>query len=136
MGRVKDKGIKGSFIALPWSVVDSSNFAELSPAAVKLLLDMARQFKGFNNGDLVACFSYMKKRGWKSTATLARALKELKGKGFICETRKGRQNVCSLYGVTWQKLNPSKEQQIKPADFPYRSYAKEHKTKIFPHFKN
>ena len=56
MGRVNKKGMDGSFIALPWSVVDSPKYKTLSSTAKALLIDLARQYRGLNNGSLVASF--------------------------------------------------------------------------------
>ena len=63
MGRVNKKGMDGSFIALPWSVVDSPKYKTLSSTAKALLIDLARQYRGLNNGSLVASFSCKREAG-------------------------------------------------------------------------
>lgn len=126
MGHVKIKNtITGRFLALPHALLASPRYRALSSSAVKLLIDIASQFNGKNNGDLSAAWKVMKVKGWRSEATLDRAKKELLSLGLIAETRKGRlPNTCSLYGLTWQPLNPNDKLDIGPAGFPAGEWAK------------
>ena len=48
---------KGTFLSLPHDVMDHHDFLSLTSRACKLLLDLGRQYNGFNNGDLCAAFS-------------------------------------------------------------------------------
>jgi len=96
----------GRFIALPWSVLDSQAFQGLGYPARALLLEMARQFLGDNNGRLLCSRSYMAERGWKSMDTLTNAKRELLEAGFLYETVKGqRPNKASRYALTWRVLD-------------------------------
>ena len=96
----------GRFIALPWSVLDSQAFLGLGYPARALLLEMARQFLGDNNGRLLCSRTYMAGRGWASHATLMRARDELLSAGFLFETVKGqRPNKASWYALTWRALD-------------------------------
>jgi hypothetical protein len=61
------------FLPMPMVTLRSERFSALSPKAVKLLLDIAAQWNGLNNGDLSATLSVLKNRGWGSATTLARA---------------------------------------------------------------
>lgn len=125
MNKFKRKHQIGSFVAIPKAVLHSLKFRDLSGNAIKLLLDIAVQFNGKNNGDLCAAWKIMKPKGWKSEATLARSKKELLNAGFICETRKGRlPNLCSLFGVTWQPINPNPKFDLGPAGFTFGAWAK------------
>lgn len=113
----------GQFVAFPATVLHSSAFKELSAHATKLLMDIACQYQGSNNGDLAAAWKVMKARGWKSEETLNRAKKELLESGLICETRKGRRpNVCSLYALTWFALDPDPKHDISPRGFPFGAW--------------
>jgi hypothetical protein len=104
---------------LPTALLCCPKFRTLSGSGVKLLLDIGSQYNGKNNGDLSAAWRVMHPKGWKSEATLNRAKQELLAAGFIAETRKGRlPNLCSLYGITWQPLNPDKKLDIGPNGFP------------------
>jgi hypothetical protein len=96
----------GRFVALPWSVLDSRAFLGLSYPARALLLEMARQFLGDNNGRLLCSRTYMAARGWKSMDTLTNAKRELLDAGFLYETVKGqRPNRASWYALTWRMLD-------------------------------
>lgn len=128
MGRAKHRpknrdGVR--FLLLPHVVMDSSAFIALSAPAVRLLLDIAQQLNGNNNGRLVATMQYMMVRGWRSNDTLTRARRELEAAGLIAETRKGmRPNRAAWFAVTWQGLDWTPEMDIKPVAFPRSAYTK------------
>ncbi len=106
--RFKGGAINEQFLALPYSVLQSKSFITLSAKAVKLLIDLAAQYRGDNNGDLAAAWKLMRPRGWRSEDTLNKAKQELLSSELIYEARKGRRpNVCSLYALTWFELNLS-----------------------------
>jgi hypothetical protein len=115
MGRAKHKrtgrdGVR--FLALPHTVMDSPAFLGLSAPAVRLLLDIARQFDGRNNGRLVACMSALKARGWTSNDTLTRARKELETSGLLYQTRIGmRPNRAAWFALTWLALDWTPEME-------------------------
>lgn len=96
---------KGSFISLPHSVMRSHTYASLSAYGVKLLVDLANQFNGHNNGDLSLAYSVLKMKGWRSPSTLNKAIKELLAKGLIEVTRKGGRNICALYALTFHAVD-------------------------------
>jgi len=96
----------GSFVALPWSVLDCPAYSRLSHPARSLLIEFARQYVRDNNGRLLASGKYLSKRGWRSADVIQRAKKELIDAGFIYETVKGhRPNKASWYAITWQDLD-------------------------------
>ena len=100
--------VGGGFIAIPWVVYDSPAYLALGRAAKNLLIDIARQFTGFNNGSLLCSAAYLKSRGWNSNSGLTNAKQELINFGFIYETVKGcRPNKASWYAITWQDLEPN-----------------------------
>ncbi|MDP5009083.1 MAG: hypothetical protein NWQ13_08915, partial [Glaciimonas sp.] len=91
--------IAGGFVAMPRAMLNHLNFRSLGGNASKLLMNIAAQYNGKNNGDLSAAWADMKTYGWKSQDTLNKAKKELLAKGFIAETRKGFfPKTCGLYG--------------------------------------
>lgn len=94
-----------TFLALPHFVLDHPDFISLSKRAIKLLLDVATQYRGCNNGDLCATFSMMKKRGWSSSDQLQKALLELIDKNFLKLTRQGGRKAANLYAITWQSID-------------------------------
>src|SRR5665647_1169988 len=94
----RDRVESGGYVALSHCVIRSQAYGNLSAYAVKLLNDLLSQYNGSNNGDLSAPYSTMKQqRGWKSKGTLSRAIKELRGAGFIETSRQGGRNKCSLF---------------------------------------
>lgn len=106
--RQKGRKSSGSFLLIPHHILNSNEFGMLSPAAVKLLIELAKNYKGNNNGDLSAVYSCLKTRGWKSPGTLSKSIKELKQKGWIILTRQGGKNRCSLYAVSWWPIDECK----------------------------
>lgn len=98
----------GTFLALPHYLIDSPKYQSLGGNSAKLLIQIARMYNGKNNGDLSASFKDMQQKGWKGTNTLNNALKELLELGFLVKTRQGHfPKTCSLYGITWQSIDPS-----------------------------
>ena len=96
----------GSFVAIPWSVLDCEAYSLLSHTARSLLMEFARQYVKDNNGRLLASGKYLSKRGWKSAGVIQRAKQELIDAGFIYETVKGhRPNKASWYAITWQDID-------------------------------
>lgn len=120
----KEKRDSGGFLALPYSVVNGAAYLGLSAHARMLLLDLAAQYRGNNNGDLCAAFSMMKLRGWKSTHTLHAAKLDLIEAGLIAETRKGaRPSKASLYALTWHALDDCRGKlDISPQAFHRGAY--------------
>lgn len=115
--RPKLKGRQGihSFLRLPHFLIESKEFADLSANAVKLLLDIAKLYRGNNNGDISAAWSRLSKEGWAAENTMRRALHELLEAGFLVTTRHGVRKRCSLYGITWEPIDkcPGKSLEIK-----------------------
>lgn len=106
--RRRRKHSSGTFVAIPHMVLNSEEYAALTPRAVKLVVDMLAQYNGRNNGDLAAAPSMMRARGWKSKANLSAALAELLDTGFLVQTRKGSRNVAALYAYTWNVVDECK----------------------------
>jgi hypothetical protein len=107
------------FAYLPWSVLNSAAYIGLSCAARSVLIELARQYTGDNNGDLTLAPSVMIKRGLPSRSNLARATAELEQARLIQKVRQGhRQRLCSLWAVTWRTYdyNPVKH-EVGPRSF-------------------
>lgn len=112
------------FVGIVRSVFDAPAFQQLSPHAYKLLLDIASQYRGDNNGDLTCAWATVKGRGWRSKTTLSNAKKELIDAGFVYVTRKGRlPNTCELVALTWFPLDPNKKFDFDAlAGFRFKAY--------------
>lgn len=90
------------YAAIEHRVIDSPAFADLSSSAVRLLVVMARQLNGKNNGQLQATYSYVSKLGINSEHTLKDALAQLVSHGFVYRTRShGANRTWARYAVTW-----------------------------------
>lgn len=124
--RRKGGGRDGArFAALPFVLLDSPAYIALSFSARALLVDMARQYYGSNNGRLVICDRAMTPRGWASSTTIHKAKRELLEAGFLCETRKGQKpNKASWFALTWQTLDWDHEMDIQRAGFIRSAYLK------------
>lgn len=105
----KKKGYQGDgtrFIAIPHQVLESNSYLNLSHPARSLLLEIAAQYVGSNNGSLLCSRGKLLARGWGSNDVLTRAKRELIAAGFIFETVKGqRPNRASWYALTWYGLD-------------------------------
>lgn len=80
-------------------------FAALSGRATKLLLELALQYNGSNNGDLDLTRTRLRHRGFNSTDQLIKARNELLETGWIMVTRQGGRNIPSLYAITWRPID-------------------------------
>ena len=89
------------FVRFPHDLLNHENFRTLRPASTKLLIDIAAQYNGRNNGDLCAPLSVMRKRGWKSSEQLFKAMKDIVDRGLVQVARQGGLNRCTLYALTW-----------------------------------
>ena len=96
------------FVMFPCDVLNHETFRTLSPRARKLVVDIAAQYRGNNNGDLSATLSLMRDRGWNSSDQLDKAKKELVGKDVIRVARQGGLNKCYLYALTWFPIDECK----------------------------
>lgn len=101
--KIKGRRVSGQFVMLPLAVIE--RFHGLSPAAVKLLIELFSQYNGRNNGDFTVAWSVMRRKGWRSQTTMHKALWELRCAGFVAQTRQGDKHKCSLYAVTWLRID-------------------------------
>ena len=128
MARTKHKQ-KASFAGIPRVVMECPDYINLNGSAVKLLIEMACQFKGGNNGDLCPAWTLMKERGFCSKTTLSKAIKELLQAEMILLTRQGHfiKNKASLYALTWAPIDEcsGKYLEVLPTRIPSRNFSLE-----------
>jgi hypothetical protein len=105
----------GSAFILPVSLLQHENFKRLSPHGCKLLLDLGRQYNGFNNGHLCAAPSVLRQVGWKSKATVLEAVAECEHYRLLRKTRQGGRNRANRYALTWWRIH---EKPGDPLDVP------------------
>lgn len=86
-------------------MIQSDVFRKLSPAAVKILIELASHHNGFNNGRIVCAYSQLQIPLGLGKATIHKGLKELQEKGFIICTKKGYYTgrKASIWEVTFLK---------------------------------
>lgn len=123
----------GGFAGIPRVVMETDDFQQLSYKSQALLIQLAYQYRGNNNGDLTVAFSILKKRGWKREATISNAVKELLDAKLILKTREGRfinpGARCALYALTWKPVDEctGKELELSPTITPPRKFSCERK---------
>ena len=123
MGRSsrRNKGhFRGKFIGLPYNLLDSAAWNDLSPRAIQLFLRLWRKFSGKNNGDLSLTLTELKKaQVLSSSATLTKALDELWSHGFIVSTREGSfgsARLCNLWAITTWPISDIPSKGIKASE--------------------
>ena len=101
------KKFRGSdnFANIPRYVIHTPAFMSLRGNSVKLLVLLATQYKGNNNGDLIITHSFYK-TFFKSSQTMYAARDELEQKGFIATVSYTHLTMPtkkqpSLYALTW-----------------------------------
>ncbi|MFC7462702.1 hypothetical protein [Hydrogenophaga defluvii] len=95
---------RGGHARIYWSIIDSMAWRGLGYASQSLYVVLRRKLQSTNNGNISAALGDLKHYGWRSSATLTRALRELQAVGLIAVTRQGGiaygQKVCNLYRFT------------------------------------
>ena len=128
MARSKHKQ-KASFAGIPRVVMECPDYTNLSGSAIRLLVELACAYKGGNNGDLSPAWTLMKERGFRSKATLTRAIKELVAAEMIILTRQGQfiKNRAGLYALTWASIDECAGKQLdeSPTRTPPRNFSLE-----------
>lgn len=120
MGKVKapkagDKRDGVRFVALPHVVIDSAGYRQAGHVARSLLVDLARQYTGSNNGCLVACDKYLRPLGWKSPDVVTWALRELEASGLLVKTRTGaKPNKAAWFALSWYALDQKTGMDASP----------------------
>jgi hypothetical protein len=129
--KIKGRKESGRFVGLPFCVLKSNDYIGLSYKSKALLIDLALQYNGKNNGDLTAAFAILKKRGWVREATIFTAVQELMVANLIIRTREGKfQNPhrrCGLYALTWKPIDEciGKDLDVAPTTTPPRKFSLE-----------
>lgn len=103
----------GAAFLIPITLFRHQNFTRLSPWGHKLLMDVARQYSGYNNGYLCASRTLMRPCGWRSTDVLQRAVEELEHYGVLIRTRQGGRNRATLHALSWRRID---DKQNDPLD--------------------
>lgn len=126
-----DKCDGRTFVRLPIVVLESPGYRLASHPARALLIDIAMQYTGHNNGKLTACAKYLKAKGWRSNDTIVRARRELLACGLMIETRKGaRPNRAAWFALSWLDLDQGQGLDIDPKLYRRGDYMRPEKTAL------
>ena len=122
---VRGKLSSERFVKLPAHVLQTPAYRELGVSPRALLVDMLQHYNGHNNGRLLASMTYLKPLGWRSSATVTAAVKELIEHGLLIRVRKGGIGaVCtaSFYAVTWLPQQYDEYQELSRVIPPGHEY--------------
>jgi len=117
----KGRGKGHSFVQLPHYMLKSSQFQSLGGAALKVLMFLAAQYNGKNNGDLSATKDMVDGTGVCSPSKIHGLLLELEAAGFIVKTRHGIKKQCNLYAITWCSIDECEGKGLEIAPGPPRN---------------
>ncbi|MGF1871142.1 hypothetical protein [Photobacterium indicum] len=105
------KNQDGSFIKVPAFMFDSAAYTALSSNARDVLMQLLRQYRGGNNGNLTAIWGdHENLVSIKSEKTFKNAVSELLNEEFIeitgtgTTSKKGKPPY--LYAITWLEVDP------------------------------
>jgi hypothetical protein len=95
------------FALIPASVLRSEAVRTLNHAYLRVLLILAVQYSGSNNGSLACTPRFAEQFGLRGRDTVYKALRELVARGLIVHTRQGikQKDVFSLYALAWQPVH-------------------------------
>lgn len=114
-----------AFVAMPKDILQSAEWHELAPSAMRLALDLMAQYSGKNNGRLCPSFEAMQRCGWRSETTLIKAKRALLECSFVVHARKGhRPHTSDWLAFTWWKLDWHESMDIGPRGFPYLNFVR------------
>jgi hypothetical protein len=112
------------FIPIPKDVLAMPEFHKLPSSAKELMLNLAGQYSGKNNGRLCPAFEVMRRSGWTSKGTLQRAKQALLEAPFAVLTRQGHPpRTVDWIAFTWWKLDFERSMEVDPRTFPYLNFA-------------
>lgn len=94
--------VDGPWVPVPLQFLQSRACAELSPHALKLLVDLMAMLKpnAGRNGDLWPSADELRVRGWASDASRSAAMQELRSAGLVVTTRRASGKRCELIALT------------------------------------
>jgi hypothetical protein len=107
-------------------VLFSPAVVDLDHATFRLLVLLAAEFTGSNNGALGLTRQQARERGVRSADAHSRGLAELEKRGLIVMTAQAARNPSrpTQYALTWRPLNDTKHTSAtRTPSFDYRTWA-------------
>ena len=92
----------------------SPAISSLPNLALRLLVIAAAEFNGHNNGDISLAKPILEKYGVTRSGAAQKALKLLKARGLLVQTRQGGLGRCSLYALPWEALGERTDKFDRP----------------------
>jgi len=109
----------GAHARLYDQIAHSPAWLASSCTARALYMQLRVKLKNHNNGNIEATLGTLKHAGFKSSSTLAKALRELETLGLIAKTRQGGitagGRLCNLYRFTDKPMHDFPKQGLKAA---------------------
>lgn len=115
----------GRFARLPLSVLSTPAVTTLSHAQFRILVMLAAQFNGYNNGSLGVTRSQAAEQGVGSDHTLYGALKALELRGLIDQTYPASRVPPrpAMYAITWESMDDTTwSRSTRLASHTYREW--------------
>jgi len=107
--------ISGQILAIPRNVKRSEAFKACSPLARALLIELADQHNGANNGRLHLSYVYLREQGFRSKDQITKGRDELMARNLIILTRQGGLPIrnegrttfggASWFALTWHRIS-------------------------------
>ena len=112
------------FLNIPLEVLKSPACKTLPPSALKVLICIAAQYKGYRNGDMSIARPIMEEFGMRSRRQIYAARDVLEERGLIIRTRQGGLHFgCNLYAVTWFGIDPCDgKHDVSPNPVPLNAW--------------
>ena len=100
MGFNKNKHRRNPFILIEKRLIESAVWAQIKQVGRDIYVELKRNFNGFNNGQLICCYTFMRKKYGYGYGTLHRGFKKLEELELIKMTERGE-----LAGLSGKKAN-------------------------------
>lgn len=116
----------GRFARLPLSVLSTPAVTTLDHAAFRVLVLLAAQYYGTNNGALGITWTQAAANGIKSDNTLYAALRELETRGLIEQTYPASRVPPrpTMYAITWVSVDDTEySRSTRTAAHSYRDWS-------------
>ncbi len=116
----------GRFARLPVAVLEHKAVQTLSHAIFRVLVLLAAEFRGFNNGALALTVEQARQAGIGSRHTLYAALRELEVRGLIVTTFPASRVPPrpTMYALTWLPIDDTTySQSTRIASHEYRKWS-------------
>lgn len=122
-----------TFAIIPVEVLESQAYAALPDWTARVLVAIAAQYRGRNNGNLSLTREAAATLGVGSSWKVTAGLKLLTLTGLIRRTREGKarhgRGICALYAVAWKHIDPTPQayppiEHERPASAAWASWTK------------